>query len=365
VFLVDRPSPGVKLVDFGISKLRGEGDLRLTATNALMGTPFYMPPEQVRGARDVGPAADLYAMGAVLYHALAGRVPLGGTSYGEILAKVLEDEPEPLADLRPDAPPALTALVHALLAKRPAERPPSAAAVRARLAEILAGLPADVDVATAGTLPAAPASPASARAPTAPAPGAPVASAAHRATPRARLVAATVALVAAAGIVAAFVLYPRVAPRPSQAGAAAADGGSPVAAPVAVVPRADAGPAAALVGPASGPAVAPEPERRKAPPAAVRDVAISFTLRPPQATLQVAGRPVRCGGGRCSVARPAGSSVKVVVAAKGHARVERTVVFDRARAEVIELPTLRAPVVDDEVDRSLPDLQGTDTRPPR
>ena len=122
----------VKLVDFGIARFAGAWE-RLTATGALVGTPSHMAPEQATGQRDVGPPADLFALGAVLFECLAGRPAFRGDSVMALLAKVVLDEPPRLDTLRADVPPAFAALVARLLAKAPVDRP-TAAEVAAALA---------------------------------------------------------------------------------------------------------------------------------------------------------------------------------------------------------------------------------------
>jgi hypothetical protein len=74
VFLAERPRR-TKLLDFGISKFQMERDLELTATGTVVGTPLYVAPEQLRGSKDVTPASDLYALGAILYKGALGQAP--------------------------------------------------------------------------------------------------------------------------------------------------------------------------------------------------------------------------------------------------------------------------------------------------
>jgi eukaryotic-like serine/threonine-protein kinase len=133
LFLVWHPKWSVKILDFGISRFIDSDEIRITASNTVMGSVLYMPPEQAKDARSAGPPADLYALGAVMYHALTGRPPFGGESYSEVLSRVLTDAPAPIDASRPELPPALAKLVMALLAKPPADRPGPARAIRDQL----------------------------------------------------------------------------------------------------------------------------------------------------------------------------------------------------------------------------------------
>ena len=122
IFLLDGDLTRAKLIDFGIA--RGLGPAALTDVGMVIGTPYYMAPEQVRG-EEVGPAADVWGLGGVLYEALAGQPPFTASHPLGVMARIVVDEPAPLATLRPDAPAALAALIHAMLAKDAAERPRS------------------------------------------------------------------------------------------------------------------------------------------------------------------------------------------------------------------------------------------------
>jgi len=174
VFLADQPRRAVKILDFGVSKFRQPGDVSLTKTGTVMGTPAYMSPEQARGSKTVGPATDLYAVGAILYEALTGAAAFSGESYNEILAKVLTEPYAPLAQIRSDVPPALVALVDRLLAKLAADRPGDAQEARALLSHAMkgGGLSADLGSPTLRPGASAPAPSGPAFAPTARTPAA-------------------------------------------------------------------------------------------------------------------------------------------------------------------------------------------------
>ncbi|HSK05176.1 MAG TPA: serine/threonine-protein kinase [Kofleriaceae bacterium] len=137
IILADGRVDRVKLVDFGIARLTSDAGV-LTRTGRLVGTPSYMAPEQARGSIDLGAAADIWAFGCVLYEALSGRIAFDGRSPAAVRAKVLLDEPSPLAPLCPEAPPALIELVSAMLSKDPTKRPGSGPELVARLRAIAA-----------------------------------------------------------------------------------------------------------------------------------------------------------------------------------------------------------------------------------
>ncbi|HEX6065091.1 MAG TPA: protein kinase [Longimicrobiales bacterium] len=121
-----------------------ERHVTLTAEGTSPGTPAYMAPEQASGATGIDHRADLYALGVVMYEALAGAHPFGARSSVALLAAHREEPPAPLVVRRPDVPPALASLVLALLAKDPAARPQSAQAVL----QALRSTPAEVKVPT-------------------------------------------------------------------------------------------------------------------------------------------------------------------------------------------------------------------------
>jgi eukaryotic-like serine/threonine-protein kinase len=125
----------VKLVDFGVAQVSSP-DLaeRLTATETIMGTALYMPPEQLRSARHADARSDIWAIGVVLYEVLTGRLPYLAESAADMLFRHYHETPPPVHELVPSVPPELGAIVSKCLALEPGERFPSAAALAAALA---------------------------------------------------------------------------------------------------------------------------------------------------------------------------------------------------------------------------------------
>jgi len=135
------PAGLVHVVDFGIAAVLEPDVSRLTATGDKPGTLNYMAPEQIR-AQPAGPAADLYALGALLYEMATGERLFAdrGSAY-EVQTAHLKDLPDPVRRTRPDLPSELDGLVSRLLSKEPAERGSDAAAVYLQLAAMLAAAP--------------------------------------------------------------------------------------------------------------------------------------------------------------------------------------------------------------------------------
>jgi serine/threonine-protein kinase len=116
----------IKLADLGLAKGVLEEDVSATQTGQGAGTPVYMAPEQARNARDVDPRSDLYALGCVLYQMLTGQFPFrAGSSLEVILAKI-EGQYSPAAELNPEVPACLDAVLALLLAPHPDDRYQSA-----------------------------------------------------------------------------------------------------------------------------------------------------------------------------------------------------------------------------------------------
>lgn len=135
-------SDGVpKVTDFGLAK-QMEGDTGQTVSDVIMGTPSYMAPEQASGqTRHVGPAADIYALGAILYETLTGRPPFRGASMLDTLEQVRSQEPVPPSRLQFRVPRDLETICLKCLQKEPGLRYPSSAELAEDLRRFLAGEP--------------------------------------------------------------------------------------------------------------------------------------------------------------------------------------------------------------------------------
>jgi serine/threonine-protein kinase len=134
-----------KLTDFGLAKLL-DSVCGQTQSEVVLGTPAYMAPEQAAGqSKQVGPAADVYALGAILYECLTGRPPFRGDDRLELLLQVLEREPDAPRLHNRGVEPALEAICLKCLEKAPADRYPSAQALAEDLAAYLQGEPVLAD----------------------------------------------------------------------------------------------------------------------------------------------------------------------------------------------------------------------------
>jgi len=115
----------VKLLDFGISKfsaLSGESGFSMTRTGAVMGTPYYMSPEQAKGAKGMDHRADLYAVGVILYECVTGRVPFNADTFNELLFKIVLETPQPIDQVVPDSDPAFNQIIQRAMAREPSAR---------------------------------------------------------------------------------------------------------------------------------------------------------------------------------------------------------------------------------------------------
>ena len=126
LFLAQRAdgSAIIKVLDFGVSKsiMATEVDQSLTGAKAMLGSPPYMSPEQVRSPKTVDPRADIWAMGIVMYELLTGRLPFRGREVQETFALILERDVPRVRDLAPEVPAGLEAAILKCLTKNREER---------------------------------------------------------------------------------------------------------------------------------------------------------------------------------------------------------------------------------------------------
>jgi serine/threonine protein kinase len=127
--LIDRASGRPMVTDFGIARAAA-GEVRLTVTGVAVGTPAYMSPEQALGEREVDGRSDLYSLGVVGYHMLAGDTPFKAANTPAMLVKHVSERPRPLRERRPEVPAYLGVAIDRALAKRPDERWSDAAEFR-------------------------------------------------------------------------------------------------------------------------------------------------------------------------------------------------------------------------------------------
>jgi serine/threonine protein kinase len=145
IFLCDTPNgTQVRVLDFGSVKLQVETGAKLTALGTTLGSPYYMSPEQATGASDVDQRSDVFALGAILYEMLTGKIAFGAANVALILMKILNQSPPPPSSANPACSIAIDAVVDRALRKDKQARYASAR----RLAEGLlaaCGLPGTVE----------------------------------------------------------------------------------------------------------------------------------------------------------------------------------------------------------------------------
>ncbi|NLE87762.1 MAG: protein kinase [Myxococcales bacterium] len=113
----------VKIIDFGISKFNAlGGDMSMTRTGTVMGTPYYMSPEQAKGAGGVTHQSDLYSMGVIAFEAVSGQVPFDGESFNDLMFKIVLGETPNLRELVPGIDPAFVAIVERAMKRDLSER---------------------------------------------------------------------------------------------------------------------------------------------------------------------------------------------------------------------------------------------------
>ncbi|MGI9188160.1 MAG: Stk1 family PASTA domain-containing Ser/Thr kinase [Gaiellales bacterium] len=142
-----QPDGKVKVADFGIAS--AGGDTEMTEAGSIVGTAQYLAPEQARGL-SVGPPADLYSVGIVLYEMLSGRVPFEGDTAVNVAMRHVQEAPEPLTDRNPLVPVALESVVMRALAKDPRQRYQSADEMGIELDRVRQGLPISDETAVIG-----------------------------------------------------------------------------------------------------------------------------------------------------------------------------------------------------------------------
>jgi serine/threonine-protein kinase len=322
----------IKILDFGISRVmeaQGEAsENRLTYTGQVMGTPYYMAPEQAAGRSDLGPPVDVYATGVILYEMLSGVVPFEAGNYNTIIYKVLAGQYEPLSKRLTGVPPELESIVARAMSLQPEARFATANEFAAALEPFAYGssfgglhTPAPGSVpysGSSGNMPVLPGS----------TPRMPVAHS-HAATtprgepthaaPRKRWLLVTVAALALGGAAVAGIVLA------SQSGDDAEE--QPAATTTkatAPAPAADAPPTAA----------APTPAVAEA------KVVIRFEVDPPDAVVTADGEPVTGG----ELVRPmSDGTVEIAVSREGYAGKTRSVSLAESRTVEVILEKDAAP----------------------
>ncbi len=223
----------LKVLDFGIAKLRPTDASVVTGTGATFGTAFYMSPEQARGAGDVDPRTDVWSLGVVLYELLTGRKPFQGEQFLQVIYQILSVEPPPASSVRPGLPAKLSEIIERAMVKEADDRLPSVLelaevllpfagrtsnAQRVLSAEALAATRATPETRTGEARRAPSAAPGRSRAPSSPAVPAATPATRRRAAPR---IVAALALAAAVIGGVAYWMARRAPATPERAEAAA------------------------------------------------------------------------------------------------------------------------------------------------
>ena len=111
----------VKVADFGLARVQGDGGVNLTQIGVTMGTPLYMSPEQIEG-RQLDSRSDIYSLGCTAYHMLAGKPPFNGDSPLAVAVQHLNQPAPPLASSNPNVPARFAQIIERMMAKKPADR---------------------------------------------------------------------------------------------------------------------------------------------------------------------------------------------------------------------------------------------------
>ncbi|MCC6875326.1 MAG: serine/threonine protein kinase, partial [Sandaracinaceae bacterium] len=140
----------IKILDFGIARELDPANTNVTHTGIAMGTPHYMAPEQAMSAKGVTASADVWALGVMLYEALAGRTPFDGETASAIVVAACTQQHPPLLQVAPHVPPPLAQFVDRCLSKDPKFRPQDAGQMLQELRQVRAQIGSVSGVASAG-----------------------------------------------------------------------------------------------------------------------------------------------------------------------------------------------------------------------
>jgi len=122
----------VKILDFGVSKFNvlNNEEMSMTRTGAVVGTPYYMSPEQAKGARNIDQRADIYSVGVILYEAITGQVPFNAETFNELIFKIALESPPPPEQFVPNLDPAFSGIMKRAMAREVDARFQSAGELR-------------------------------------------------------------------------------------------------------------------------------------------------------------------------------------------------------------------------------------------
>ena len=129
----------VKLADLGLARAMSDKDAAEAEAGKAFGTPFYISPEQIRGKVDIGPQADIYGLGATLYHMVTGRVPFKGKNPSDVMYRHLKEPLVPPDHVNPAVSSGLAQIIEMMMAKNPGDRYRSAKELSEDLSLVAAG----------------------------------------------------------------------------------------------------------------------------------------------------------------------------------------------------------------------------------